>query len=112
VDAPLLYIVSINPEPAVEADYQRWYDEEHVPELMACPGFRSAGRYRAEEGSPRYLACYEVADLTAFESPEYRALSARRLDERTELTRRVLGHSTVDIKAKYRRIAYATGLNA
>ena len=28
-----------------EAEFNRWYDEEHVPRLLQVPGFLSAGRY-------------------------------------------------------------------
>jgi len=39
-----------------EADFNRWYDEEHIPRLLQVPGFLSAGRYVAVKGAPKYLA--------------------------------------------------------
>jgi len=27
-----------------ETEFNRWYDEEHVPRLLQVPGFLSAGR--------------------------------------------------------------------
>jgi len=30
-----------------EAEFNRWYDDEHLPRLLEVPGFLSAGRYVA-----------------------------------------------------------------
>ena len=30
-----------------EAEFDRWYDEEHLPRLLQVPAFLSAGRYAA-----------------------------------------------------------------
>jgi hypothetical protein len=38
-----------------EADFNRWYDEEHISQLLQVPGFLSAGRYTAVRGGPKYL---------------------------------------------------------
>ena len=43
-----------------EADFNRWYDEEHISRLLEVPGFLSAGRYIAIKGGPKYLAMYEL----------------------------------------------------
>jgi hypothetical protein len=45
-------------------EYHRWYDEVHIPELLAVSGFRSARRLRASDGES-YVAIYEVDDLDA-----------------------------------------------
>jgi hypothetical protein len=47
-------------DPEYEAEYHRWYDEEHIARLLSIPGFLSAGRYVALRGSPRNLALYEL----------------------------------------------------
>lgn len=55
-----------------EEEFNRWFDREHLPQLASLGGTVHAARYRTD-GSPRYLACY---DLTAREiqgSPEWRA---------------------------------------
>jgi hypothetical protein len=40
-------IAVTNPSsPDREADYNRWYDEKHLPEVLAMPGIQSARRYR------------------------------------------------------------------
>ncbi len=47
-----------------EAEFNKWYDEVHVPDVMATPGIVRANRYMSEElGSyeaGKYLAVYEI----------------------------------------------------
>jgi len=57
-------------DPAFEADFNRWYDREHMAERVALPGFRWARRYCATKGR-RYLALYRTESLSAFTSPAY-----------------------------------------
>ena len=50
-----LLMVWADIDPEFEAEYHRWYDEEHIAHLLAVPGFLSAGRYFALKGSPTVL---------------------------------------------------------
>lgn len=43
----------------VEDDFNRWFDEEHLPQLASVDGTVHAARYRTD-GSPRYLASYDL----------------------------------------------------
>ena len=71
-----LLLVMLDAEPGVDHDeFNRWYFEEHVAERLALPGFRSARRFEAVEGSPRYLAIYELDSPEALTTPEYRVLA-------------------------------------
>src|SRR5438445_6807756 len=54
-----------------EADFNRWYDEEHISRLLQVPGFLSAGRYAAIKGGPKYLAMYELEDHNVLRSAAY-----------------------------------------
>ncbi|MGH7265802.1 MAG: hypothetical protein ACREMB_13275 [Candidatus Rokuibacteriota bacterium] len=45
-----------------EAEFNRWYDDEHIEHLLSIPGFLSGGRYVAVKGGPKYLAMYELED--------------------------------------------------
>jgi hypothetical protein len=45
-----------------EAEFNRWYDEEHIERLLRVPGFLSASRYVAVKGGPKYLAMYELEE--------------------------------------------------
>jgi len=58
-------------DPSHEDEFNRWYDEEHLPERMACPGFLSGRRYISVEGAPKYLAIYELEGPEALQSEEY-----------------------------------------
>lgn len=65
----LIFMADIDPKRGEEFD--RWYEEEHVPERLAIPGFLRACRYRAVVGQPKYLAIYEVTNPDVFSSAEY-----------------------------------------
>ena len=75
-----LLVVFSEAQPGREDEYNAWYQDQHLPDVLKVPGFRAAQRYRLQpaEGqdgaAARYLALYEVetndiaaamADLTA-----------------------------------------------
>ncbi len=51
-------------DPQHEAEFNRWYDEEHLDRLLKVPGFLGASRYEALRGGPRYLAMYELEEAS------------------------------------------------
>jgi hypothetical protein len=55
-----------------EAEFNRWYNEEHLAERLAVPGFLSAARYEAVKGGPKHLAYYELESPAVLESPAYK----------------------------------------
>jgi hypothetical protein len=67
--ALLMVFVDIDPEH--DADFNAWYNEEHVSDLLKLPGFLNAARYEASKGGPRYLACYELESAEAVQSEAY-----------------------------------------
>lgn len=67
-----LLMVDSQVNPQVEDDWNAWYDEVHLPEITACPGFVRSARYVADDGETRrYLALYELSDLSAVDSIEF-----------------------------------------
>jgi hypothetical protein len=67
-----LLLVMVNHTAEVDdEEFNQWYFEEHVPERLSCPGFISARRFRANEGTPTYLALYELESPEALQTPEY-----------------------------------------
>jgi hypothetical protein len=66
-----IHIVRVDIDPEHEAAFNRWYDETHVPDILACPGWLSAKRFVSVGDGPRYAAAYEVAGSWAFETPEF-----------------------------------------
>src|SRR5262249_39560138 len=59
-----------------EAEFNRWYNEEHLAERLAIPGFLSAARYEAVKGGPKHLAYYERARPGVLQSEAYKKVSA------------------------------------
>ncbi len=59
-----LYLVQMDVPGALEDDFNRIYDTQHVPNLLTLPGLSTCKRYKLEstdqEGMARYLALYEM----------------------------------------------------
>jgi hypothetical protein len=73
LDAPILYAVFFSvPDERVE-EFNRWYEEEHVPMLLKCPEWLRIRRFEVTEAEPQpwtHMALHYLADLSARESPE------------------------------------------
>jgi hypothetical protein len=81
IDTPAphgLLFVATDVEPADDADFNRWYDREHVEERVRIPGFLSGARYVSLEGGRRYLGLYRTESLAVFGSAGYRAAFERQ----------------------------------
>ena len=65
-----LLVVMVEVDPEHEDELNRWYDEEHIPEKLATPGFRGARRFVDPAGG-RYLAIYELDDPAVATSAAY-----------------------------------------
>ena len=71
--------------PAQEEAFNRWYNEEHCPQLLQYQGALSARRYKAILGEDKYqyLAVYEFEDeatLRRFLDSEHLAQLKRDYD--------------------------------
>ncbi len=71
MSAPLsrhLLVVLANAAPGTDDEFNRWYDQVHVPQLLAIPGLVTARRYRLDQRQMRgtrkrpyeYLTLYEI----------------------------------------------------
>ena len=58
-------------DPEREAEWNRWYDEEHVPAMLSVPGIVSCTRYQELGADGKYLAVYEINDPQVFDAPRY-----------------------------------------
>jgi hypothetical protein len=67
-----MLLTSMDIDPGHEADFNRWYDREHLIERVAIDGFLEARRYIAHQGSPKYLCLYSTETFEALDSPAYR----------------------------------------
>lgn len=77
-----ILVVQANPRtPEGEDEFNRWYNETHLPDVLRVDGFSAAQRFRLVEGvaladglptpSQRYLAVYEL-DTDDLESASQR----------------------------------------
>ena len=98
-------------DPEYEAEFNRWYDEEHVPERLSCPGFLAATRYRGIEGDPagrsqgeeqrpRYLAFYELESSEVLAGEPYRKM----VDNPSPWTREMRRHYRIAVRHTYLRL--------
>ena len=56
-----LLLVSMNPVPEAENEFNEWYNSEHIPALGGVPGVLCARRYRGTGATQRYVALYHLA---------------------------------------------------
>jgi hypothetical protein len=71
-EATWLNAVSVEIDESHLERFNRWYNEVHVPEILACPGWRSNRRFQCLDGEPAVLAIYELDDPELpFQSPEW-----------------------------------------
>jgi hypothetical protein len=66
----MILVTTVDIKPATEDGFNRWYNEKHLPEILACPGFISGRRFECVNGEPRYIAIYELESEDALTSPE------------------------------------------
>ena len=59
-DAGGLMMFAMNVAPEVEAEFNAWYDDEHIPRLLKVPGCLRARRFKMAGGTHRYLAIYHL----------------------------------------------------
>lgn len=80
-------IVTAEVDAEVEAAWNAWYDNVHLPDALACPGVLSGVRYvssgdirssdrgeRTARASRVYTTIYELAGPEAVATPEFAAM--------------------------------------
>ena len=102
-----LLFVMIDVKPEFEDELHRWYEQEHIPERLACAGFRNARRFQAVEGSPKFLATYELDSPEVLDGPDY-----QRLIPPSEWTKRVTSQFTAYARNVYREITPSSVVSA
>jgi hypothetical protein len=73
-----MLLTSMDVDAADEAEFNRWYDREHLQERVAIDGFLEARRYVAHNGTPKYLSLYSTAEFEVLDSPAYRTALANQ----------------------------------
>jgi hypothetical protein len=75
-----MLLTSMDIDPSDEAEFNRWYDREHLEERVAIDGFLEARRYVAQDGRPKYLSLYSTETFEVLDSPAYRTALANQTD--------------------------------
>ncbi len=74
-----LFVVQMDIPVEHEAEFNRIYDEQHVPMILKVPGCLSCTRYRlshsAQADAPRYLALYELESADVAQTAAWKAAS-------------------------------------
>jgi hypothetical protein len=73
-----LVMNAMNIAPDLEAEFNEWYDKEHIPALSAVPGVLCARRFRGVSGNRKYVALYHLATPAVQDSAEWK--EARQSD--------------------------------
>jgi hypothetical protein len=84
----------------IEADFNGWYDDEHLAERLAVPGFLTARRYLSIDGVPKYFALYDIVDAQVLHSETY----LKVLNNATPWTQRVRPHFQNFVRHEYELI--------
>lgn len=75
-----MLLTSMDIAPEDEADFNRWYDREHIAERAAIDGFVEARRYVALDASPKYLGLYSTERFEVLSSDAYRTALANQTE--------------------------------
>ena len=93
--APLPGILAIfnNVAPGREAEFEEWFQHEHLAERIAVPGFMIGRRHEAVSGLPRYFNFYVTRSAEVLKSSAYLG----RIDQPTPMTRTVMSEIFKDM---------------
>ena len=100
-------VVTMDVDPEDEAEFNKWYNEQHLPERMEIPGYVSARRFKLEEGNGAltYLCIWELEDGSPLQSQMYQEQNA----DPTALYLRVNETIKARTRGLYRQIYPETG---
>jgi len=93
VARPGILAIFNNVAPGREAEFEEWFQHEHLQERLAVPGFLLGRRYEAVSAEPRYFNYYVTRSAEVLYSADYRM----RLDNPTPMTRVVMSEIFKDM---------------
>jgi hypothetical protein len=76
-----------------EAEFEEWFQHEHLAERIAVPGFLIGRRHEVVSGQPRYFNFYVTQSVDVLKSAAY----LERLDYPTPMTRTVMSEIFKDM---------------
>jgi hypothetical protein len=90
---PGILAIFNNVAPGREAEFEEWFQHEHLQERLDVPGFLLGRRYEAVRGEPRYFNFYVTRSADVLSSAEYRM----RLNNPTPMTHMVMAEIFKDM---------------
>ena len=97
-------VVTMEVDEADEAEFNNWYNDQHLPERMAIPGYVSARRFKLEgdnnNNALKYLCIWEMENGSPLHSEMYKDQNARP----TELYLRVNKTIKARTRGLYRQV--------
>ena len=96
-----LLMAFMEPPAAMEDEFNDWYDQEHLPERNALPGFIAGTRWRCLHGYPRWAATYFLTEAAALHTPDYDRVGG---DNASPWTKRVTGRTIGRLRVVGERI--------
>jgi hypothetical protein len=94
-----------NIAPGREAEFEEWFQREHLPERIAIPGFLIGRRYEAISAHPRYFHFYVTQSVEVLKSAVYLG----RVNDPTPMTRTVMSEITKDVNRTICRRTFRLG---
>jgi hypothetical protein len=88
-----------------DAEFEHWFQSEHLAERLAVPGFRLGRRHEAVSGSPRYFVFYRTDTPEVLTSRAY----LDRVNDPTPLTRKVMAEVFRNMSRTVCRLAHRVG---
>lgn len=74
-----ILIASMNMANAAEDEFHDWYDTEHLPERVACPGFLRCQRWIGASDRKISVATYDLENVDVLKQPGYLAIGGANL---------------------------------
>jgi len=93
VSRPGILAIFNNVAPGREAEFEEWFQHEHLQERLDVPGFLLGRRHEALSGNPQYFTSYVTRSVEVLRSQEYRT----RLNNPTIMTRLIMSEVFKDM---------------
>jgi hypothetical protein len=90
---PGILAIFNNVAPGREAEFEEWFQHEHLAERISVPGFLFGRRHEAVSGEPRYFNFYLTQSTDVLKSAAY----LTRLDNPTPMTRTIMSEVFKDM---------------
>jgi hypothetical protein len=75
------------------AEYEAWYQSEHLPQRLSVPGFYCGRRFESLTPGPQFFTYYEVKDPKVLTSQEYLEV----LENPTPASSRIMKHAFLNM---------------